>query len=189
MRQFLITFLFLVCSVCTFAQTDHMKFKGIPMDGTLQSFTDKLKTKGYTPMGISDGISMLTGEFAGYKDCTLFAVSDKSGMICKVTVLFPSMDKWRELENCYANFKSMLSEKYGKPKICVEEFQSQYVDDDNDRIYELKMDRCKYYSVFSQENGDIQLEITHNKSDCKVMLSYFDNANQDKLRQRIMDDL
>ena len=35
----------------------------------------------------------LKGEFAGYKDCTIGAVADKSGMICKVSVIFPAMDK------------------------------------------------------------------------------------------------
>lgn len=58
------------------------------MEGTLQTFTTKLKTKGFTPIGIQDGVSMLTGEFAGYKNCTIGAIADKSGMICKVTVIF-----------------------------------------------------------------------------------------------------
>lgn len=35
----------------------------------------------------------------------------------------------------------------------------------------------------------IQLEITHQSMTCYVMLSYFDNANQEKLRKQIMDDL
>ncbi len=99
------------------------------------------------------------------------------------------MDKWGDLESCYLNYKSMLSEKYGEPTKCVEEFQNEYADDDNSKLYELGMDRCKYYSVFPGNNGDIQLEITHQDFDCNVMISYFDKANQDKLRQQIMDDL
>ena len=172
-----------------YAQTEHMKFKGIPMEGTLQSFTNQLKTKGFMPIGIQDGVSLLKGEFAGYKDCTIGAVADKSGMICKVSVFFPEMEKWGDLERCYLNYKSMLTEKYGDPKDCVERFQSSYADDDNSKKYELKMDRCKYYSIFSGDNGEIQLEITHQSFTCYVMLSYFDNANQDKLRKQIMDDL
>ena len=38
-------------------------------------------------------------------------------------------------------------------------------------------------------NGEIQLEITNQSMTCYVMLSYFDNANQEKLRKQIMDDL
>ena len=76
MRQLIILLLLAVCTVCS-AQTNHMKFKGVPMEGTLQSFTTKLKAKGYTPVGIQDGVSLLKGEFAGYKNCTIGAVADK----------------------------------------------------------------------------------------------------------------
>ena len=143
------------------AQTEHMKFKGVPMEGTLQTFTSKLKAKGFMPIGVQDGVSLLKGEFAGYKDCTIGAVADKSGIICKVSVIFPAMDKWGDLERCYSNYKSMLSEKYGDPKDCVENFQHDYVNDDSSKKYELEMDRCKYYSIFNGDNGEIQLEITH----------------------------
>lgn len=67
MKQFLLTLLLTFAVGIGYAQTEHMKFKGIPMEGTLQTFTTKLKTKGFTPIGIQDGVSMLTGEFAGYK--------------------------------------------------------------------------------------------------------------------------
>lgn len=116
----LLTLTVCLCS----AQTEHMKFKGIPMEGTLQSFTLKLKAKGYVPLGTEDGVSVLKGEFAGYKNCHIYAVADKSGMICRVCVEFPKMDKWSDLESCYSSYKDMLTEKYGEPKVCVEEFQT-----------------------------------------------------------------
>lgn len=166
-----------------------MKFKGIPMEGTLQSFTNKLKAKGYTPIDTQDDLSLLEGEFAGYKNCTIGVVADKSGMICKVSVVFPEMEKWGDLEKCYMNYKAMLKEKYGKPEDCVEHFQNSYVDDDFSKIHELKMDKCKYYSTFTCEEGSIQLEITHLNLTCFVRISYFDNANQDNLRKQIIEDL
>jgi len=172
------------------AQTNHMKFKGIPMEGTLQSFTNKLKTKGFTSVGIQDGVSLMKGEFAGYKSCTIAAIADKSGMICKVTVIFPDMDKWGELEKCYSSYKSMLTEKYGDPVACEESFSDGYDGDASNKMYGVQFDKYKYYSVFSCDQGDIQLEVSHNGvSSCYVMISYFDNANQDKLRKQIMDDL
>ena len=54
---------------------------------------------------------------------------------------------------------------------------------------EVQFDCCKYYCTFACKNGDITLEITHQKFDCFVQLSYYDKANQDKLRQNIMEDL
>ena len=98
MKHFLLTLLLtFIVGVCS-AQTEHMKFKGVPMEGTLQTFTSKLKAKGFTPVAIQDGVSLLNGEFAGCKDCTICAMADKSGMICKVSVIFPAMDKWGDLE-------------------------------------------------------------------------------------------
>lgn len=190
MKKILVIMMAIMMYVTSFAQTtEHMKFNGVPMEGTLQTFTNKLKAKGFTPFGVQDGVSLLKGEFAGYKDCTVVAVADKSGMICKVTVVFPTMDKWGDLERCYSRYKSMLSEKYGDPKDCVEKFQNDYINDDNSKKHELGMDRCKYYSIFNDDNGEIQLEITHQNFTCFVVLSYFDNANQEKLRQQMMDDL
>jgi hypothetical protein len=83
----------------------------------------------------------------------------------------------------------MLTEKYGDPETCIERFQNDYVDDDSSKKHELGMDRCKYLSIFKCEEGEIQIEITHQSFSCYVMISYFDNANQDKLRKQIMDDL
>ena len=182
----LLTFVVGICS----AQTEHMKFKGVPMEGTLQTFTNKLRVKGFTPVGIKEGISVLTGEFAGYKKCTIGAVADNSGMICKVSVVFPSMDKWGELELCYNSFKSMLTEKYGEPIKSEEFFSEGYDGDASNKMYGVMFDKYKYYSLFSCKEGDIQLEISHDDvTACYVMLSYFDNANQNKLRKQIMDDL
>ena len=41
MKHFLLTLLLtFIVGVCS-AQTEHMKFKGVPMEGTLQTFTSK----------------------------------------------------------------------------------------------------------------------------------------------------
>ena len=56
MKQLVLSLLIAVCTVCN-AQTGHMKFKGVPMEGTLQSFTTKLKAKGsFSPKWISGEI-------------------------------------------------------------------------------------------------------------------------------------
>lgn len=49
MKHLLCTLLLTLTVCLCSAQTEHMKFKGIPMEGTLQSFTLKLKAKGYVP--------------------------------------------------------------------------------------------------------------------------------------------
>lgn len=57
MKHFLLTLLLtFIVGVCS-AQTEHMKFKGVPMEGTLQTFTSKLKAQGFMPIGVQDGVS------------------------------------------------------------------------------------------------------------------------------------
>ena len=63
MKQLILSLLLAVCTVCN-AQTNHMKFKGIPIEGTLDSFVQKLKSKGFTYLGQQDGMALLKGEFA-----------------------------------------------------------------------------------------------------------------------------
>jgi uncharacterized protein YodC (DUF2158 family) len=84
----------------------------------------------------------------------------------------------------------MLSEKYGRPLMVVEEFQSSYVDDDSRKMYEVGMDRCKYYSIFKTKLGTIELSI--NKADFgegMVVLRYQDQVNSTETRAAAMDDL
>ena len=64
MKHLIITFLLSVLMTAGYAQTNHMKFKGIPMEGTLNSFVQKLKEKGYTYLGQQEGMALLKGEFA-----------------------------------------------------------------------------------------------------------------------------
>lgn len=171
---------------------EHLKFKGIPIDGTVSNFVAKLKQKGYTHLTTSDGVALLNGEFAAYKDCTIGVVSSKGrDSVCKVAVMFPAKDTWSALERNYLSLKEMLTTKYGEPSDCVETFQSySQPTDDNSKMYELRFDRCKYYTVFSTEQGTIQLELGHESvTRCYVLLSYFDAINQQAVLSDAMDDL
>lgn len=84
----------------------------------------------------------------------------------------------------------MLSEKYGEPARSVEEFQNRTPHDDNDKYYELSMNRCNYASLFEVANGSIELMIEHETfTGAYVLLRYIDKINGDVVRQAAMDDL
>lgn len=70
MKHFLLTLLLTFVVGISSAQTEHMKFKGIPMEGTLRTFTGQLRAKGFATVATQDGISLLNGEFAGYSHHT-----------------------------------------------------------------------------------------------------------------------
>ncbi len=189
MKQIVLSLLLAVCTVCS-GQTTHMKFKGIPMEGTLNSFVQKLKEKGYTYLGQEDGMALLKGEFAATKGCTVgvarFADRDQVNL---VAVIFPEEETWNSITRSYYNLKDMLTEKYGNPE-SIEQFSDREPSDDFLKFHALLRDECTYISEFACEGGKIQLTMKkQNYNTAAVILRYIDKANADETRKKIMDDL
>ena len=83
-----------------------------------------------------------------------------------------------------------MTEKYGKPNTEKEKFEDKYIDDDNDRMHAVKMDRCKYETRFKTDKGDIVLWIEHESvMSCFVMLEYNDQINSGIIKKTAKDDL
>lgn len=180
-------------TMLTFAQTsEHLLFKGVPIDGTLNEFVSKMKETGFTHLGTKNGTAILSGDFAGYQDCSVVVSTLKQkDLVYKIGVLFPKQDTWSRLSANYFNLKQMLTEKYGEPSYIVEKFDGySQPSDDNDKMYEVRRDRCKYYTIWQTEKGKIQLSIDHNDvSSCFVKLAYFDKINSDIVKAYAKDDL
>lgn len=192
MKKLLIVAIAFLFSLSLNAQTteEHMKFKGVPIDGTLADFTQKMKQKGFSYKGMEDGMALFEGEFAATKGCTIIAVAKSTNVVHKVAVAFPDCDTWSCLSNKYESLKDMLTQKYGEPALNVEKFDYKYIDDDGDRYYNVKADRCKYSTSWVIEEGEIDLDITHSGySSCFVRLIYIDRLNTDKVINQAIDDL
>ncbi|MBR4624563.1 MAG: hypothetical protein IKO56_03385 [Alphaproteobacteria bacterium] len=177
----------------SFAQ-EHLTFKGVPIDGTLSSYVTKMKAKGFISYGSSDGVAILKGDFAAHKSCTIaVATMQNRDLVSRIGVMFPEQSQWQYLYGDYSELKKLLTIKYGEPTECLEEFQCDrysYPDDDNDRMHNVRMDRCKYASVFTTNNGSIELSIAHGEySSCFVKLLYIDKTNNDSVIQDALDDL
>jgi len=170
----------------------HLTFKGIPIDGTLREYVTKMEQNGFTYKRSEDGVAMLVGDFAGYRNCIVWVGTLKQqDLVSKITVIFPNHNTWSSLSFNYFSLKQMLTEKYGKPLKCVETFQSRYPpDDDGEKMYEVKFDRCKYYTVYKTAQGSIELSIEHEGvTRCFVALSYYDKINSNLRRAKVKDDL
>ncbi len=193
MNRFLLSLLFLTTSFSLVAQSNHMTFKGVPIDGSLDAYVKSMQKAGFTYLGKDDGIAILTGDFAGFRNCKVGVVTLKSlDLVNRISVLFDSQDKWADVYSVYSQLKEMLSTKYGEPSQCVEEFQGYTQPrDDNAKMHELNMDRCVYSTVFSVNTGDIELEIINQGfgNGAAVRLSYWDKINTASVQQKAMDDL
>lgn len=193
-KYFLLLAVFLLSSI-SYSQeaSNHLKFKGVPIDGSLSEFTSKMKAKGFEYIGAQDGMAAFSGEFAGYKQCYISAISSSStNKVSKVGVIFGlgKDNTWSKLYNNYTTLKEMLTQKYGRPAEEIEKFESSFEPtNDNAKLYELELDRCKYVSLWKIENGNIELSIDHLKSDCVVKLIYTDKANYTDVYNSAIDDL
>ena len=189
MKKFIVAIL-LMAGMTAFAQTGHMTFKGVPIDGNLSSFVSKLKQKGFTVLHSEKGTAVLKGDFASYKNCMVGVYEHESGNVNRVAVMFPEKDTWARLYGDYSKLKEMLTEKYGEPT-SIEQFQeTSYNMDDNDRMHEVRMDRCQYVSAWVTDKGMIELRIDHQiMIGCMVVLMYGDAENEAKVRSSAIDDL
>lgn len=194
MKRITFLIILMLCSIASIAQTanEHLTFKGVPIDGSLNEYVTKMKTAGFSYLGMEDGTAILQGDFAGYKGCLIFVSTlVNSDIVNTIGVVFPEKDEWSSLEENYQRLKEMLTEKYGKPSECVEEFQRYSSPIDNrDKFYCLRMDRCTYATVFETPKGDIQLSLEHQgRHSCFVKLQYWDKINTEAVRAKAMDDL
>lgn len=185
--------LFFGLTTLTIAQpSQHLSFKGVPIDGTLTEFVSKMKQSDFTHLGTEEGVAILKGDFAGYKNCQVgVSTLKQKDLVYKIGVLFPEADTWSKLSENYFELKQKLTEKYGKPSECIEKFEGHsQTQDDSKKIYYVQFDRCKYYSIWQIDKGEIQLSIDHNSTtDCYIKLLYLDKINGDKIKAKAKGDL
>ena len=196
MKKIIATLSFLMILMSSsFAQSsEHLKFKGVPIDGTLNEYVNKMKQAGFVLEETEDGVALLSGEFAGYSDCIVGVKTlQKLNLVHEIVVLFPSQDKWAGLNYDYERLKTMLTKKYGEPDECMEKFNSPSyrIEDDNDKMREVRMNNCKYYSTYNTDNGSISLTISNDGYEfgCRVKLFYIDKTNSEIFDDAVMEDL
>jgi phosphatidylserine synthase len=130
MKKIIISVVFVLTAVISFAQVQvnsessaHLAFKGVPIDGTLHEYVLKMEKNGFTHLGTEEGIAMLKGDFASYKNCIVgVATLKQKDLVSSIKVIFPECDTWSYLSSNYFSLKEMLTEKYGEPSDCVEKF-------------------------------------------------------------------
>ena len=177
----------------SFAQTtEHLKIKGVPIDGILSEYVLKMKQAGFQLVGTDDGVALLEGEFAGYRGCLIGVSTLKSvNVVNTIGVVFPAREDWSSLEGDYEHLKSMLTEKYGEPSDVVEKFQGYgNPQTDQEKWIKLITDNYTWYTIFETENGDIQLSLEKGDyGEYFVLLKYFDKINTEAVRSAAMEDL
>ncbi len=195
MKRILIALLFVFSCIGVMAQNtnEHFKFMGVPINGTLESFTQKLVAKKIKSIQATESVGLFNGTFAGKRNCEVYVNRIPSrNIVYRVTVLLPRRDTWEWLESDYKEFKEMLTTKYGEPVKCSESFkEGTYVGSDYLKISAVKEGKCEYYSAWGTTEGVIFLEIFNAdvSSNCCVRLHYIDRINNKLAEDSKQNDL
>lgn len=197
MKKSLIVAIIILLSSSLNAQTEeHLKFKGIPINGSLNEFVSKLKKKGFdSEMEYDSKATILFGDFAGYRNCKIFVMAGANGNVKNVGVnISDNETDWKILYWQYSNLKNMLTTKYGMPSYSIERFNGLLQPEtDNDKIRYTKRGDCEYETAWQFENGHIKLLISHMSFNyeeyCYVSLIYVDYQNNELDSNSAIDDL
>ena len=192
MKKLIITMACLIIMGGIMAQ-EHLTFKGVPINGTLKQYTAAMVKAGFKSEGTQDGLSLLSGEFAGFKDCIVGVSTLKNcDVVNRIVVLFPAKDTWASLMGDYEHLKSLLTTKYGEPETEREYFTgyASKTDSDGIEMSALHNEELEWYTVFVTDLGSIELSVTSaSYGKGMVRLGYFDKKNTETVTQSALDDL
>lgn len=179
MKKILITLCIIMLSFAMRAQ-EHMTFMGIPIDGKISTFVQKLEDKGFTYIEPTEIGCTLYGDFAGESDCIIGVYgSPTSNTVWKVSVGFPSKPSWISVKIQYLKLKEIYTEKYGKPIQTNEVFALPYRDGTGDELFAIKSGKGYYMSFFKTDVGKILIQINAGAKygSGYIMISYEDGIN------------
>lgn len=190
MKKVLIVAAAVLLSISALAQAEHLKFKGIPIDGEYKAFAEQLVQKDFKQIETSaDGI-VLSGNFMATPEVIVLIYPDPtSKRVSSVSTMFKAGDNWATFEAKYYDVIDMYKEKYGAPTQHAEEFTVDVHNDDFFRKSALHDGQCNYTSIWEKEGGRIVLSLAYSQLSYYVICTYVDEQNEKALRQTIIDDI
>lgn len=187
MKKVLTVFIALIACASIMAQ-EHLKFKGIPIEGNLRSFCQKLEAKGFTIIEKTNNSTLLTGTFTDRNATILVKATSNGKNVVGVIVGFDSSGEWSTLVNTYDQYKTLYTLKYGNP-IFSEENNPAYPDSNIALMAELRNGTVSYLCIWETTGGNIVLSIQHILYGNFVVISYLDKKASDILDKNNLEDI
>ena len=189
MKKLLFTLLIAISITFSgFAQNqNHLTFKGIPIEGSMSSFCQKIKAKGFTEIDRDNTTTVFTGDFTGRNAMVGVTSSNDGKDVFGVTVIFESSEEWNTLVNTYDYYKDLYTRKYGAPSFSKEK-NPAYGDANIYKMHELSMGTVVWGSKWDVEGGTIEISIEKgdNFGEGMVIILYRDSQN---VEAKIQSDL
>ncbi len=190
MRTLFLCFIALLAAVSASAQ-EHLSFKGIPIEGSVVSFCQKLKAKGYTQIAKQQNTTFLSGDFTGLKATVGVVASEETNNVFGVMVFFDPSTEWNVLTSTYEHYKALYTRKYGQPTV-VEESIPERSNSNTCLMYNLNQGLITYRCVWNVTGGEIEVLIS-NYSDIvdkgMVNIAYRDAINIAEKQNKDLEDI
>lgn len=189
MKKILLTLAVFLAAINMVAQ-EHLTFKGIPIEGSMREFCQKLKAKGFTSIGQENNISLFTGDFTGREATVSVTATDDGKNVFAVIVFFEPSGEWNTLVNTYDYYKDLYTRKYGEPSVS-KEYNPAFSDSNTALMAEVHQGTVVYGSAWEVTGGDIQLSIEKASGVYKgmIMIRYRDSQNVEAKIQSDLDDI
>lgn len=183
MKRFILITSLCLMAISINAQTEHVKFMGIPLNGTITQFQQKLQAKGvrYDQVGsreIGSGIRKFTGNFAGMESEIYVYYDDKTKIVyrAKAVIQFSELN---HAKSKLEDYKYMLKEKYLS-------FLSEEGEQDGYPTFLISIADSNYNDII----GNVSLYMSDYLSYYYFLhIDYYDSANYNKHENKVMDDL
>lgn len=158
---------------------DHISFMGIPVNGRISTFCNKLVSqKGLKIVNSDDsrGVYTLSGRFAGYNNCEFYVFdNDDTKQVFRVDVYLPECNTWNSIKNQYnkivRDYRSNSAYRFDEAETI---FESPYREGDGDEVAAVKADKINYHTDFFTDGGLLVIRITQYM---QVRLSFYDSEN------------
>lgn len=179
MKRIFSFFVMLVLTLGVMAQTQHMKFMGIPLNGTISAFHQKLVAKGCkhdveVSNAVGAGSRIFTGTFFGEKADIHIYYNAKTKVVYRAKACIERSSE-DDIFRKYNEVKSALEEKYPNAYISKGEYEGNesvhfYTDLGNIDLYVTKYDNVYLTQYF-------------------LHIDYYDDVNYKKNENSKMNDL
>lgn len=184
----IISILFVLCLCMAASAQQHLKFMGIPLDGTVDSFALKLKAKGVTydsekSKAMGPGEKVYKGTFMGEKATFMVFFNTKSRVVFGVFVEM-SYSSVELTHVPFVNISEQLLKKY--PKAIYEANKDSNGDTNGVTFHIPNEAETERIGVIIQTLNKSQ---SYLKDDCTISLTYTDVDNYQKSENINNEDL
>ncbi|MBO7712575.1 MAG: hypothetical protein J6S85_03345 [Methanobrevibacter sp.] len=195
MKRLFIIALTSLIAISSFAQ-EHLKVKGVPIDGNVDSFIKALEATGLKKDAVlSQAVDspILIGDFAGLSDCKFSFLNTEDGTVCKVLIISEDFTGWSSTKSKYRDLKDLLKTKYEVTN-SFEYFSSPYYEGDGYELSAIRQDKGTYKTFFKCDEGYIVIEINASStSKGYLTIMYEDTINMERFSQerdkKMADDI